>query len=124
MNKAYTYVRILLGIMLLVSSVSYFLEAAGLPHLTGETKKVFVQAGGTGFINGFQKLVELLCGISFLTNYYVAFTLIFFAPFAINTLLVDVLHLKQGLPVALLMVASITFLALLHKRKYATLFNS
>ncbi|MBL0262499.1 MAG: DoxX family protein [Leptospiraceae bacterium] len=68
------------------------------------------------------KVIELICGIMFLSGRFVPLATVVIAPIIVNILLVHLFLDMQGLPVGIFLVFANSFLAYNHRESYKTLF--
>jgi putative oxidoreductase len=123
MKIAVIIVRTLIGLLFLLTSVTYFFNLAPPPpEMTGNVKIFMDGIAASGYILPLAKVFELLCGLAFVTGRFVALAVVLIFPIVVNILMIHVLLLPDGLPVALLLVAGILFLAYAHRQNYESLF--
>lgn len=122
MKTATTIIRILFGALLLFGSIPYFLNLLPQPALTGGMKIFMDGLQAAIYLLPFIKLVELICGISFIINRFAPLATILIFPIAINIFGVHLFIATQGLPVALFVLLSNLFLAFRYKEHYKSLF--
>src|SRR4051812_3715736 len=87
MRVAVIIVRVLMGLLFLVSVVGYFFHLMPQPEL-GENAKLFV--GGlmaTGYLMPVVKIVELFVAIALLTGRFMPLALVVIFPITINIVL-------------------------------------
>ncbi len=125
MKYAVIIVRTLVGLLFVVSSVTYFLNVAPPPEgLTGDTKTFFDGLAASHYILPVAKVFELLCGLAFISSRFVALAVVLIFPIALNILFINAAHLPSGLPIAIPLFLGILFLAYSEREKYAPLFTS
>ncbi len=125
MKYAVIIVRTLIGLLLSVSAITYFLNVAPPPEgLTGDTKTFFDGLAASKYILPVSKVFELLCGLMFLSGRFVALAVALIAPIMINILLINAIHLPSGLAIAIPLFLAILFLAYTEREKYAPLFEA
>ena len=125
MKIATIIVRILVGLLFLFASVTYFLNVAPPPEgLTGDTKTFFDGLAASHYIMPLSKVFELLCALAFLSGRFVALAVILIFPIALNILFINAIHLPSGLPIAVPLFVGILFLAYTEREKYAPLFEA
>lgn len=123
MKIAVIIVRILIGLLFLLGSVTYFLNLAPPPeNLTGNTKTFFDGLAASGYILPVSKFFELLCSLAFISGRFVALAIVLIFPIAFNILLINAIHTPNGLPIAIPLFAGILFLAYANRENYAPLF--
>lgn len=110
MKVATTIIRVLLGSLLLYTSISYFLTYGKQPALIGDLKMVFEGFKFTKYLITLVKIVEFLSGLSFLTGKFVKLFSLVFLPVSINILLINVFLMPAGLPIAIFVFLGNVFL--------------
>ena len=129
MRIATIAVTILLGLLLLFASVTYFLFTFGItppPSMEGMSDGVMKWNAGaeaTVYLMPLVKTVELLCGILFLTRSYVALANLVILPVAINAFLFHVFLGPETIAMAALLLVWNLFLIYAYRSKYAALFT-
>lgn len=121
MKIAVIIVRILIGLLFLFASVTYFINAAPPPENTGETKVFFDGLAASKYILPVSKFFELICGLMFVSGRFVALAVVLIFPIALNILLINAVHLPSGLPIAIPLFLGILFLAYANREKYQPL---
>jgi uncharacterized membrane protein YphA (DoxX/SURF4 family) len=122
MQIAVAIVRTLIGLLFLMASVTYFLNLVPEPELTGGMKTFSEGLTASGYLMPLVKIIELLCGIAFLSGRFVPLAIVLIAPVVLNILLVNVFLAPEGLPIAIALFAGILFLAYTCRSNYQTLF--
>lgn len=103
-------VRVLLGLFLLFASVTYFLKTFPEPAFTGNMKTFSDGLVASGYLMGFAKLVELMCGLSFVTGKFVRLFAIVLVPVSLNILLINIFMMPDGIPIAAVLFIGNLFL--------------
>ncbi|HMS40654.1 MAG TPA: hypothetical protein PKE69_10535 [Pyrinomonadaceae bacterium] len=125
MKIAIIIVRVLIGLLLVFSSVTYFLNVAPPPEgLAGDTKTFFDGLAASKYILPVVKVFELLCGLAFISGRFVALAVVLIFPIMLNILLINAIHLPSGLPIVIPLFAGILFLAYANREKYELLFEA
>ncbi len=125
MKIAVIVVRILIGLMFLFASVTFFLNLTPPPeNLTGNTKTFFDGLAASGYILPVSKVFELLCALAFLSGRFVALAVVLIFPIALNILFINAIHLPGGLPIAIALFLGILFLAYANREKYQRLLEA
>ena len=93
-------VRILTGALLLFASVSYFFKFGEQPELVGDMKTVMTGFMATKYLLPLAKLVELICGLSFVIGKFMKISSIILVPITLNILLINVFLMPEGIPIA------------------------
>ncbi len=100
MKIAAIVVRVLLGLLLLFASIAFFANLAPPPEFNAQQKAFMDGLAASKYIFPVVKVFELLCGIAFVSGYFVPLAVVVFFPIAVNILLTHVFVMDQGLPVA------------------------
>ncbi|HEX8366923.1 MAG TPA: hypothetical protein VF604_00010 [Pyrinomonadaceae bacterium] len=121
MKIAIIIVRILVGLMFLFASITYFLNLVPQPEMTGNPKVFMEGLSASGYILPVVKAFELLCGLAFVSGRFVALAVVVIFPIAVNILLVHAFLLPDGLPIVIPLFLGILFLAFAYRKNYAPL---
>lgn len=122
MKIAVIIVRILIGLLFLVASVTFFLKVSPPPEgLEGNTKTFFDGLAASGYIMPLSKVFELLCALAFISGRFVALAVVVIFPIVLNILFINAIHLPSGLPIAIALFVGILFLAYSHRESYKPL---
>lgn len=127
MKYAVIIVRTLIGLMFLFASIVYFVAPAPPPPdgLSENTKLFLAGLDASKYIMPITKIIELLCGLMFVSGRFVALGVILIFPIIVNILLINILHLPiSGLAIVIPLFSGILFLAYTEREKYAPLFSS
>ena len=125
MKLAVNIVRILIGLLFLFASITYFLTVSPPPEgLSGDTKIFMDGLAASKYILPVTKIFELICGLLFVAGRFVALAVVLIFPIALNILLINAIHLPSGLPIAIFLFLGIALLAFAHRDKYAPLFSA
>lgn len=124
MKIAVIVVRVLVGLMFLFASITYFLNLAPPPEFTGNTKTFMDGIAASGYILPVAKIFELLCGLAFVSGRFVALAVVLIFPIALNILFINIIHTPSGLPIAIPLFAAILFLVFANREKYKALLES
>lgn len=100
MKLTTTIVRVLLGALLIFASSMFFLKLAPEPEVTGDFKAFNVGLVASKYIIPLAKAIELLCGISFITNKFVALANLVILPVSLNIFLINFFMTPENLPIA------------------------
>jgi len=115
-------VRVLLGLLFIVSSVAYFFDLIPQPELEGDMATYMLGLEASGYVLPVVKVIELLCGLAFLSGFFVPLATVVIFPISVNILLVYTLLAPEGLPVAIFVIAANLFLAYACRKHYRALF--
>lgn len=123
MKIAYVIVRSLVGLLFLFSSITFLFNLITPPDPTG-TMKVFSEGlAASVYLMPTVKILELLCGIAFLSGRFVALAAVVITPIIINIILVHIFLAPEGLPIAIFLVLAILFVAYYNRESYKLLFK-
>jgi putative oxidoreductase len=89
MKNVILFFRITLGLILISLSVAYFFNL--LPELatTGDFKAIEIGLIPSTYLTPFIKVIELICGLSFLSKRYVTLSNLIVFPVTINILFIN-----------------------------------
>ena len=121
MKYAVIIVRVLIGLMFLFSSITFFLNLVPQPAFTGNTKIFMDGLAASGYILPVAKVFELLCALAFVSGRFVALAVVIIFPIMLNILFINIIHTPSGLPIAIPLFLGILFLAYYYRRNYAGL---
>lgn len=128
MRIAMIIVRTLMGLLFLVSSVTYLLMVQGVipaPEIPPGVLKNFTDGlAGTGYFMPLLKITEFVCAILLLTGRFVPLALVILSPIIINILMVHTFLDRSTLVVALVMVLAQIFLAYCYRDAFKPLLTS
>jgi uncharacterized membrane protein YphA (DoxX/SURF4 family) len=124
MKWAVIIVRSLLGLLLLFASITYLFKLITPPPLTGAMKTFNDGITAAVYLMPTVKVLELACGLAFLSGRFVPLATVLMAPIIVNILGVHLFLGPEGLPVALFLVLANAFLAWHHRASYVPLFRA
>jgi putative oxidoreductase len=123
MKIATIIVRVLIGLLLLFASISYFFHLTPEPETTGNFKAFNVGLMASTYIMPLAKSIELLCGIAFVTGRYVTLANILILPITVNILFINYFLAPEGLPIAALLFLANLFLIYRYWDNYKSVFT-
>ena len=118
MKIAYTIIRILMGLLFIVSSLSFLLKLVQPPEQTGNMKIFLDGMIASGYLMYTVKIIELLCGLAFVSGYFVPLASILISPIIVNIFMVHIFLDNNGLPVAIFLISSNLFIAHVHREVF------
>jgi uncharacterized membrane protein YphA (DoxX/SURF4 family) len=124
MKIAVIIVRTLMGLLFLFGSIVYFLNLFPQPELAGNTKTFMDGVNATRYLMPLIKITELLCGIAFVSGYFVPLATVVIAPIVVNIFLFHAFVDTQGLPVGIFLVLANIFLAYAYWDKFKPLLEA
>jgi uncharacterized membrane protein YphA (DoxX/SURF4 family) len=121
MKIAYTVVRVLVGLLFIFSSLSFLLKLVVPPEQTGNMKIFMDGMVASGYLFQAIKIVELVCGLAFVSGFFVPLASVVISPIIINILLVHIFLDTSGLPVGIILTISNIFFGYYHKELFIPL---
>ena len=114
--------RILVGILLVFASLSYFFKFGEQPALVGDMKTVMAGFMATQYLMPLAKAIELICGLSFVSGKFIKISAILLVPITLNILLINVFLMPEGTPVAAALLLGNGFVIYSNWNSYKGLF--
>lgn len=124
MRIATIIIRSLIGLLLLFASISYFLHLFSEPPLTGNMKTFNEGLKASGYLVTLVKIIELICGLSFVTGKFNKITYILLMPISVNIICTHVFLAPEGIPVASFLFLGNIFLLYSKWDSYKGLFTA
>ncbi len=118
MKIATIIVRTFMGALLLFASVSFLLNLIPQPELTGNVKLFMDGVNATGYLMTLIKVTELVCGLAFVTGFFVPLAAVVLAPITINIFLFHLLVDTSGMPVGIFLLVANLFLGYANWDRY------
>lgn len=119
MKIAVIVVRILFGLLLVMSAVVVLFNLAPQPELKGNVKTFMLGMEATGYMLTFIKVTELICGLALVSGFFAPLATVVIFPITINIVLFHALVAHEGYPVSLFVLFANLFLAFAYRRYYA-----
>jgi putative oxidoreductase len=116
-----TVVRVLMGLLFLFASITWWFGLITPPPQTGAMKTFSDGLEASVYLMPVVKTVELLCGIAFVVGRFVPLATVLIAPIIVNIVLVHAFMAPEGLPVALFVAFANAFVAYQHRESYEPL---
>ena len=124
MKIAVIIVRTLMGLLFLFASIVYFLNLFPQPELAGNTKTFMDGVNATRYLMPLIKITEFLCGIAFVSGYFVTLATVVIAPIIVNIFLFHAFVDPSGLPVSVFLGLANIFLAYAYWDKFKPLLEA
>jgi putative oxidoreductase len=118
MKIAMIIVRTLMGLLFLAASIVVLFNLVPKPELTGTVKTFNEGLDSVGYMVPMIKIVELVCGLAFLTGYFVPLATVLIAPIIVNIFMFHAFVDTSGLPVAVFLVLANIFVAYYYRNSY------
>ena len=93
-------IRTLIGLLMLFASLNYFFHFVPEPAFTGKMKVFSDGIAASGYIMPMAKIVELLCGLSFVTGKFTKLFGIVLLPITVNIFVINVNLMPDGVVIA------------------------
>ena len=103
MKIAFIIFRVLLGLLLLFASISYFFNLIPEPIQTGNIKLFSDGMKASGYLMPLVKSIELIVGLVYLSGKFMKIANLMLLPISINILLINLFMMPEGTPIALLL---------------------
>jgi putative oxidoreductase len=123
MKIAVIIVRVLLGALFIFGSIAFFMQLFPQPELQGNLKLFNEGIAASGYLMQLVKAVELICGIAFVSGFFVPLATVVIFPISVNILLVHSFLDTKTLPVAIFVIVANLFLAYNYREKYKSIFD-
>ena len=123
MKIALIIVRSLMGLLFLFSSITFFFKLITPPELTGAMKIFSEGLVASIYLLPTVKIIELVCGIAFLSGRFVPLATVLISPIIVNIFFIHAFLGPEGLPVAIFLVLANSFVAYNHRESYKPLFK-
>ena len=123
MKIATLIVRILLGAFMVFASVTYFFELIEAKAPTGNMLTFMNGIMASKYLLPLAKAVELIAGISLLSDKFMKVTLLALLPISINIFLIHTVTQVSEVPVAVFVLGANLFLIYAHWDSYKGLFK-
>ena len=124
MKWAVIIVRSLMGLLFLFASITFLFKLITPPPPTGAMKTFSDGLEASVYLMPTAKVIELVCGLAFLSGRFVPLATVLIAPIIVNILGVHLFLGHEGLPMAILLVLANAFLAYHHRDSYKPLFKA
>jgi uncharacterized membrane protein YphA (DoxX/SURF4 family) len=121
MKIALIIVRSLMGLLFLFSSITFLLKLITPPEPTGAMKIFSAGLEASVYLLPAVKIIELICGIAFLSGRFVPLATVLISPIIVNIFFVHVFLGPEGLPIAIFLVLANSFVAYNHRESYKPL---
>jgi uncharacterized membrane protein YphA (DoxX/SURF4 family) len=124
MKIATVIVRVLMGLLFLFASITYFFGLITPPPTTGAMKTFNDGLDAAVYLMPTVKFFELGCGLAFVSGRFVPLATVLIAPIIVNIVLVHAFLAPSGLPLALFLAGANGFLAWRHRDAYKGLLQA
>src|SRR3954466_3345571 len=114
-----TIVRILMGLLFVFGAAAFFFKFMPEPELKGSAKTFMEGVSASVYLMPFIKATELVCGLLFLSGFFVPLAAVMIFPIILNILSYGIFVDHQAMPIGILLLLANLFLAYYHRKKYA-----
>jgi putative oxidoreductase len=124
MRIATIILRSLMGILFLFASITYFFNLITPPPAVGAMKVFNDGLVASVYLVPTVKVIELSCGLAFLSGRFVPLASILISPIIVNIVLIHSFLDLKGLPIAIFLVLANSFVAYSNRESYKPLFRA
>jgi putative oxidoreductase len=121
MRIALLVARSIMGLLFLFASITFLFKLMTPPEPTGALKIFTTGLEASIYLMPTVMIVELICGIAFLSGRFVPLAAVLISPIIVNIFFVHVFLAPEGLPVAIFLVLANSFVAYSHRDSYKSL---
>ncbi len=121
MKIAAIVVRSLMGLMFLFASITFLFKLITPPPAEGAMKIFSDGLEASIYLMPTVKVIELLCGLAFVSGFFVPLATVVIFPIVVNIVGVHAFLAPEGLTVAIPLLLANLFLAYYHRDKYQSL---
>ena len=114
-------VRSIMGLLFLFSSITFLFKLITPPEPTGAMKIFSDGLEVAVYLMPAVKIIELICGIAFLSGRFVPLAAMLISPIIVNIFFVHAFLGPEGLPVAIFLVLANSFVIYNHRESYKPL---
>jgi putative oxidoreductase len=125
MKIATIVVRVLIGLLLLFASITFFFKLMPAEPMNNDNFKAFnMGLIASTYLLPLAKSIELICGVAFVTGRYVTLVNILILPITINILFINYFMSPEKLPIAALLFLANIFLIYRYWGNYRSVFTA
>jgi uncharacterized membrane protein YphA (DoxX/SURF4 family) len=110
-----------MGLLFLFASITYFFKLITPPPSTGAMKVFDDGLEAARYLMPTVKVIELICGLAFVTGRFVPLATVLIAPIIVNIFCIHLFLAPEGLLIAVFLVLANAFLAYYHREVYRPL---
>jgi putative oxidoreductase len=121
MKIAVIIVRVLMGLLFLVSVIGYFFNLMPQSPM-GESATLFITGlAASGYVLPIVKVIELVVAVALLTGRFVALAIVIIFPITLNILLFHALLAPEGVAMSVFLFIANLFLAYAYRKQYSSI---
>ncbi len=113
--------RTLMGLLFLFASITYFGKLITPPPQAGAMGVFSAGLDASVYLMPTVKVIELVCGLAFVSGRFVPLASVLIAPIIVNIVLINTFLDRSGLPVALFLVVANGVVAYTNRERYKPL---
>ncbi len=118
MKIAVTIGRILMGLMFLFASITFLFKLITPPPMTGAMKTFNDGLEASVYMMPTVKVIELLCGLAFVSGFFVPLATVVIFPIIVNIICVHAFLAPEGLTIAIPLLLINLLLAYYYRDRY------
>lgn len=122
MKITFIIARVLLGALYVFAALNYFFQLTPQEAPTGTALTFAMGLGAAGYFMPFLKVLELLCGIAFITGQYVSLAAVVIFPVTVNILLFHAFLAPETVIMSIFMLGLNLFIAWRYRGNYSMVF--
>lgn len=115
-------VRVLVGLLFLMASITYFLKLVDVPPMEGDVKTFNDGLAAAVYMMPMIKAFEMICGILFVVGRYVALAAVVIFPITINIFLFHAFLAPDGMYMQVFLLLGNVYLLYAYREKYVQMF--
>lgn len=123
MRIATIIIRILVGLIFLMASITYFLKLVEVPPMEGDVKTFNEGIAAAVYMMPLIKTLEFICGILFVIGRYVALAAVVIFPITINIFLFHSFLAPDAMYMQIFLFIGNIFLLYAYREKYRLMFT-
>ena len=116
--------RTLMGLLFLFASITFLFKLITPPEPTGALKTFSSGLEASRYLMPTVKVIELICGLAFVSGRFVPLATVLVAPIIVNILLVHAFLAPEGLPIAVFLVVANSFVAYHYRESFKPLLRA
>jgi uncharacterized membrane protein YphA (DoxX/SURF4 family) len=124
MRIALIIVRSFMGLLFLFASITFLFKLITPPEPTGAMKIFSEGLQASVYLMPTVKIIELMCGIAFLSGRFVPLAAVLISPIIVNIFFVHAFLGPEGLPIAISLVLANLFIAYNYRESYKPLLKA
>lgn len=123
--KIFTIIaRTLMGLLFLFASITFLFNLMTPPPLEGAMKTFNDGLMASIYIMPTVKVIELLCGLAFVSGFFVPLATVVITPIIVNIACIHTVLERSGMPVAIFLVVAWALLVFAHRDRFKPLLKA